>query len=133
MLFFCLQNGDFWVYLPHMINIEKQKELLLAQQLEIEADLDALGTRDERGGWSVRPDEGDGAHADPIDNADVAEDFEEKIARLEVLEAQHAQILKALAAIKAGTYGICEISGDKIAEKRLKAYPAATTTVEHSR
>ena len=116
-----------------MINLDKQKTILLEQQAKLEHELDVLGTRDSRGGWSVRPDEGDGAHADPIDNADIAEDFEEKIARLNVLEIQHAQILKALEAIKDGTYGICEVSGSKIAEKRLKAYPAATTCVEHSR
>jgi len=116
-----------------MINIDEQKATLLQEKSQLETDLDALGTRGQDGGWSVRPDEGDGTHADPIDNADVAEDFEEKIARLNVLEKQYTQVNKALSAITAGTYGICEVSGESIPEDRLMAMPSATTTVEHAK
>ncbi|MCA9353010.1 TraR/DksA C4-type zinc finger protein [Patescibacteria group bacterium] len=115
-----------------MINIEKQRVLLEDARQKLENELNVLGRRSADGGWMVIPDEGDGNHADPVDNADVAEDFEEKIARLNVLETQHAQIVKALAAMDNGTYGVCDIGGEKIPEKRLKAYPAATTCVDHS-
>jgi len=114
------------------MNIEEQKRKLLQEQSALETDLDALGERDQNGGWSVRPDEDDGTHADPIDNADTTEDFEEKIARLNVLEKQYAQVVKALAAIEAGTYGTCEVCGETIPEARLLAHPSATTIVEHA-
>ncbi len=116
-----------------MINIDEQKAKLLEEKSTLENDLDALGVRDDNGGWSVRPDEGDGTHADPIDNADATEDFEEKIARLNVLEKQYAQVNRALSAIDAGTYGTCEVSGEPIPEARLMANPSSTTTVEHAK
>jgi len=115
-----------------MKNTDKQRDILLQQLVNIEEDLDALGVRDEKGDWMVRPDEGDGTKADPIDNADITEDFEEKVARLDVLERQYTQIKQAIDAIDAGTYGICEVCDGKIAEKRLAAYPAATTCIDHA-
>lgn len=116
-----------------MINIDEQKAKLLAMQSELVEDLDSLGRRTNNGGWMVVPDEGDGNHADEVDNADIAEDFEEKIARLNVLETQHAQVQKALDAIENGSYGICEVSGEKISEQRLLVNPSSTTTVEHAK
>jgi RNA polymerase-binding transcription factor DksA len=116
-----------------MININEQKAKLLVEQKELIKDLDSLGRRTSNGGWMVVPDEGDGNYADDVDNADIVEDFEEKIARLNVLESQHTQIQKALDAIENGTYGICEISRVAIAEKRLLANPSSTTTVEHAK
>lgn len=115
------------------MNIDEQKKVLLKQRDDLERELSNLGRKDKQGSWIVVPDEGDGNYADAIDNADVTEDYEEKIARLEVLEAQHAQVEKALKAIKKGTYGICEVSGEKIPENRLKAYPSATTTKDHAK
>lgn len=40
------------------------------------------------------------------------------------------QIDQALKKIEDGTYGICEVTGDKIGEGRLKALPFATLSVE---
>lgn len=115
------------------MNIEDQKVKLLTEQKELEIDLNSLGRKAEGDSWIVVPDVGDGTHADPVDNADVTEDFEEKVARLNVLEKQHAQVLKALFAIENNTYGICEVSGEKIPEDRMIANPSATTTVEHTK
>ncbi|MCA9352098.1 TraR/DksA C4-type zinc finger protein [Patescibacteria group bacterium] len=115
-----------------MINIKEQKAKLDAQKAELREELDALGMQNSDGDWIVRPDEGDGTMADPIDNADITEDFEEKVARLNVLETQYTQVLKALIAIETGTYGTCEVSGEKISDERLKAYPAATTCINHA-
>jgi DnaK suppressor protein len=38
----------------------------------------------------------------------------------------------ALKKIENGTYGICEVSGEEIEEKRLRAVPYAKTCMEHS-
>lgn len=115
-----------------MINIEKQKNLLLEERIELENHLNKLGRKTNDGDWIVVPDEGDGSSADEIDNADIAEDYEEKVARLNILEQQYMQVNKALIALDNGTYGICEISGKPIPEKRLKAYPSATTLQEYA-
>lgn len=114
------------------MNIDEQKNILLQKKTDLEGDLDALGERGADGTWMVRPDESDGSLADEVDNADITEDYEEKIARLNVLEQQYLQIQKALSAIENGTYGVCEISGEKIPEARLVANPSATTTVENA-
>ena len=43
-----------------------------------------------------------------------------------------AQVKKALAKFKIGTYGICEVCKKPIDNARLKAYPEATTCIEHA-
>ena len=116
-----------------MINIDEQKKKLLTEQQELVADLDNIGIKYPDGSWMVVPDKDDGTHADAIDNADITEDFEEKIARLNILEIRHAQVQKALDAVTAGTYGICEVSGEQIPEERLLANPSATTIVAHAK
>ena len=114
------------------MNIEEQKATLIAEKEALEKDLNNLGVVGEDGSWMVVPDAGDGTHADPIDNADVTEDFEEKIARLNVLEAQYNQVTKALTAIENNTYGVCEVSGETISEARLLANPSSTTCINHA-
>ena len=115
-----------------MINIDEQKKKLLAEQRELVTDLNMIGIKSPNGSWMVIPDKGDGSRADAVDNADITEDFEEKIARLNILEIRHAQVQKALDAIASGTYGICEVSGENIPIERLLANPSATTMVEHA-
>ena len=63
--------------------------------------------------------------------ADRAEDFEERVATLSALETQYNDILRALAKIENGTYGVCEISDEKIEEARLNANPSARTCMAH--
>jgi DnaK suppressor protein len=69
----------------------------------------------------------------------VEKDFAEQVTQREndeVLsaideEAQQTVFLidKALAQIKAGTYGTCSVCGEEIAEQRLQALPYATTCI----
>ena len=49
---------------------------------------------------------------------------------LERNRAQLRRIENALAKIKSGEYGYCEITGDKIGLKRLEAQPFATLCIE---
>lgn len=77
------------------------KEQLLEEKLKIESTLNRIGQKtSETGDWIVRPDAGDGVHADAVDNADITEDYEEKIAVLKVLEEQLQSIDAALAALE---------------------------------
>ena len=53
-------------------------------------------------------------------------------ARLNIAQTMLIEVKKALAAIKIGKYGICEVCGDPIDKARLKAYPQATTCLKHA-
>ncbi len=70
------------------------------------------------------------------DSADVAFDSgsEEISTQLAELEARELnQIERALARIKQGTYGICEVCQGKIPVPRLNALPYSTTCIECQR
>lgn len=72
-----------------------------------------------------------GVEADLADQADVIVSREENTAILADLEARYDHVLGALGRIEKGTYGVCEVGGEQIEEKRLAADPAATTCVVH--
>ena len=106
---------------------------LLAMKEELEKELGLLGRKiSDSGDWIVVLEDNEGSKADPVDNADIAEEYEEKLAVLNVLEERYQQVSKALLAIKNGTYGICEVSSKKIPKARLMADPSVTTCVEHA-
>lgn len=52
--------------------------------------------------------------------------------RLQSVKNVKRQVRRALAKIKIGSYGICEVCGKEIGKERLMAYPEATTCVEHA-
>jgi len=72
------------------------------------------------------------------DNASPDTDASEQFghARVSAIKEQFdrriIQIRKALARIKIGKYGICEVCGEMIDTDRLMAYPEATRCVKHS-
>lgn len=51
-------------------------------------------------------------------------------ARLSLIQSARIEIRRALAKMRIGTYGICEVCKGPIDLARLKAYPQATTCVE---
>ncbi len=109
------------------------EQKLLSMKEDLERELSLLGRKlSETGDWIVVPDENDGTLADPVDNADITEDYEEKIAVLQVLDERYNQIIKALDSVKSGTYGVCEVCKKKIPIARLAVNPSATTCVDHA-
>ena len=70
----------------------------------------------------------------------VEKDFAEQVTQREnddvlgAIDVEAQQTVRlidaALARIKAGTYGICSVCGEEIAEKRLEALPYATTCIK---
>lgn len=112
------------------MNIDLQKQKLEEEKALLTAELSKIARQEETGNWVAVPDQGDGERADELDNADLTEEYEERIAILRPLETQYIQVQKALKAIENGTYGTCEKTGKSISEKRLEAYPAATTCIE---
>jgi len=81
--------------------------------------------------WIALPQDGDIATADENVAADRAEDLEERIATLAALEVQYNALIRALAKIDEGGYGICEIGGEEIETERLEIEPAARTCTLH--
>lgn len=112
-----------------MIDIEKQKEKLLAEEKMLIEELSGLGIYDKvKQDWEATPET---IHpedmTDENDAADAAEEFESRSATLSVLEERFKDVKDALKKIEDGTYGICEVSGEQIEEDRLEANPAART------
>jgi DnaK suppressor protein len=72
-------------------------------------------------------------NSDEMDEA-ILEDNRKELtdARLGLVRAAKLQVKRALAFLKLGKYGICEICGKPIDPARLKVYPEATTCVEHA-
>jgi RNA polymerase-binding transcription factor DksA len=73
--------------------------------------------------------------SDSSELADTAAgDVEKNIqdARLNLIQSARLEIRKALAKVKIGTYGICEVCKKPIDIARLKAFPQATKCFECS-
>ena len=106
----------------------------LEEQLKaVTAELHTIGTYDEvNDNWEAIPDAEDLAvDADENTNADSVESWNERRATLADLERDYRNIKRALAKLTLGTYGICEISGQPIEEKRLQFKPDARTCMAH--
>ena len=81
--------------------------------------------------WEAKSTDGSVDTADDTELGDKIEEFEENTAVTKDLEIRYNDIKAALAHIEAGTYGICEVCGEKIEEDRLEANPAARTCKAH--
>lgn len=106
--------------------LENEKKLL-------EEELGRLGARnpDTPGDWVAAKPEGEEFGADRTDNAGVIEEMHENNASMNELEGRYNSVVGALERMKAGTYGVCEISGHDIEIERLEANPAARTCKAH--
>lgn len=108
------------------------KEKLDAERKLLEEQLGEIARLNpETEQWEAIPDQDLVGEIDDNDAADRFEDFEERTAMVNTLQSRLADINSALGKIEAGTYGICEIGGEKIEPARLEANPAARTCKEH--
>lgn len=114
------------------MNTETFKTRLTEEKERLEAELGTLGRRNPSNpnDWEALPPE-TGQESDPNDAADLIEGYEENTAILKDLEIRYNDVLRALARIEEGTYGVCEVSGEAIEEDRLNADPASTTCKAH--
>lgn len=106
--------------------LEEEKKL-------VEKELEGVGRRnpDNPSDWEAVPAERDSSQADENTIADSIEGYEENVAIVNTLETRYQEIRNALAKIEKGTYGDCEICGNKIEEDRLEANPSAKTCKAH--
>lgn len=109
--------------------LDAQRELLLeeratlsAQAESLRAEADALARDREPGDVQFDDESGEG------DTLAVERDFD--LARAAAAQQTIEEIDAALGRIDAGTYGVCEYSGQSIPKERLRAIPWARERVE---
>ena len=114
-----------------MIHTDTYKAQLADLLTQVTSDLKTLGVQnlENKSDWVAT--ESATTEADPNTVADGAEEYEEREAILGDLEIRYNNIKRALQKIDAGTYGICEISGEEIESDRLDADPSARTCKAH--
>ena len=118
------------------MNIEEAKAKLEAEKTELEAQLSKVAVRDSEDPGGFRGAESPGEFdtepdADPLDEADEMANLANNTAITNELEVRYNNVCAALEKIAAGTYGICEVSGEPIEADRLEANPAARTSKAH--
>ena len=103
--------------------LEEQKAKLLAEKVRLEADLSRFATKTVTSGdfETKMEDLGEGEDERILE----VEDYVDNLGIEATLEKELADTIAALAKIEAGTYGICETTGEEISLDRLRAYPAA--------
>lgn len=105
--------------------LEKERDIL-------QGELSSLGMQNPANPADWEPKAGMGEFgADRNDNADIIEALHENNAAIDNLETRLREVNDALGRIDAGTYGVCEVSGDPIEVERLNANPAARTCIAH--
>jgi len=98
--------------------LKKDKEIRESQQLLVKEDP------------YLQPDRAMG-NSEEMDEA-ILEDVQKNITDNEMglMRKIRIQVKRALAAIKVGKYGVCEVCGKPIDKARLQAYPEATTCID---
>jgi len=115
-----------------MKNTDHYKTALLAEKQTLQEELGGIALfNTETNLWEATPDQELMGETDDNDAADRFEDFEGRSAMVTTLQTRLTDIDAALAKIEAGTFGVCEISGEPIEEARLNANPAARTNMAH--
>ena len=105
---------------------------LEAERTTLQSDLAQHGTKEANGIWDPNSSGLAGEEADSTDAADQIEELVTNVPIVQELASRAHDIDDALAKIDAGTYGICEVSGEKIPFERLIANPAARTCIAHA-
>jgi RNA polymerase-binding transcription factor DksA len=115
-----------------MLNLAKYQAQLENNLVIIKAELSAIANYDEENdNWEAVPEITELQEADINSEADAVEAWNERRATVSALETEYRDIKRALAKIPLGTFGLCEIAGEPIEEKRLDAKVTARTCIAH--
>ncbi|MBI5644689.1 TraR/DksA C4-type zinc finger protein [Candidatus Kaiserbacteria bacterium] len=113
--------------------LEELRRALEVEKEDLEEELASHGRiQNETGDWQGASIGFEGEGSDPNDVADQIEELATNVPLVEELEERHRDVSDALEKMDEGTYGICEVSNEPIPLERLKANPAARTTIEHA-
>ncbi len=113
-----------------MVDVERFRVLLQEERRRKLALLPAL-RRDITSVNAARQDSNVDDEHDP-EGATIAFELSQASALLAQSTAGLAQIDAALGRIEAGTYGLCQVCGDEIAEARLEARPWTPYCIRHT-
>lgn len=117
------------------INTNYFKNILENELKTLETELATIGRKnpDNPQDWEATELPNGTDEADELEVADSMEEYENNRSILNQLENRLNEVKNALAKIKSGKYGVCEIGGEEIEQDRLEANPAATTCKKHMR
>ena len=106
------------------LNLIKDKLTLKDKQLKKQQEL----LKDEDAYLQEGRTEG---NSEIVDEA-ILEDTQKEItdAKMNAVKAMRIQVRKAMAFLKLGRYGICEVCGKPIDKARLEFYPEATRCID---
>jgi RNA polymerase-binding protein DksA len=110
--------------------LEKFRELLLAERARLEAELEEIESRAARVDESERANELSAYDDHPADLASETFEREKDLAIGESVESMIHKVINALEKIDRGTYGTCDACGKPIKKARLKALPFATLCLD---
>ncbi len=116
-----------------MNDFTKYKQKLEQELGQLKNDLTKLGTQNPQNlpEWKLKQPEMDIMNADENEAADRNEEYHINSIILDKLVVRYNNVTSAIKKFENDTYGICEISGDKIEKERLDANPAARTCKKH--
>ena len=97
---------------------------VVEEEKRLKEELAGLGSTKE-GADAAFQDLGD----DEDENAQETANYQDALSLEAQLEATMRQVERAKARFEAGTYGVCEVTGEEIPVARLEAMPWATTIV----
>jgi DnaK suppressor protein len=115
---------------PRSAEMEKFRELLLAEQARLEEELREIEARTSHLDESDRAIEMSAFEDAPADLASETFERERDLAIGESVEHVLQKVISALEKIDRGTYGRCDACGRPIKKARLKALPFATLCLE---
>ena len=110
-----------------MAKLESEKK-----RLEEELNKVAHRNPEVKGDWMPNLNEVNTMSGDESDQAEAYATLENNSALEDSLEEGLNRVDHAIKKIETGSYGICEVCKMPIDEKRLEAFPAATTCLKHS-
>jgi RNA polymerase-binding transcription factor DksA len=118
--------------MPSPVNVERARERLLQQRERLQHIKEALSSEPGEGGGSERDALAELSLADqhPADLGTEMFEREKDQSILERVEAEMADVDRALKRADEGTYGLCEACGRKLANARLQIKPEARFCVD---
>jgi RNA polymerase-binding protein DksA len=116
--------------MPAGRDLQKFRELLLAERARLQAELEEIGERTSRATLAERATELSSYEDHPADLASETFEREKDIAIGESVESLLNQVETALEKVERGTYGTCDACGRPIKKARLQALPFATLCLE---
>lgn len=114
---------------PGSIDLDKQREKLLAMQEQLERDISNKVAQTAESGDELDPNRGAVSNHAADDATDTSEQ-ETMMALQQSAERELARVQVALTRMDEGTYGTCSNCGKPIGEARLEALPWATLDID---